>query len=53
MLRQAGGHFRSEEDESLTVVVNACQLDHAVVVVEQLRGQLSAADEDYDQVFVP
>lgn len=53
MGRQSRGKVGSEENESFSIVVDACQFDHAVVVVEQLRRQFGAADENYYQVLVP
>lgn len=50
---QAGGHVGREEDESFAVVVDACEFDHTVVVVEQFWGQFATADEDNDQVLIP
>ena len=49
---QSGGEVGGEEDQSITVIVDSCELNHAVVIVEQLGRQLAAADEDYYQVLV-
>lgn len=40
------------EDESFSVICDACQFYHSVVVVQQLRRQFSAANKDNDQIFV-
>lgn len=53
MGRQSRGKVGSEENKSFSIIVDSCQFDHAVVVVEQLRRQFSAADENYNEVLIP
>ena len=53
MGRQSRGKVGSEENKPFSIIVDSSQFDHAVVVVEQLRRKLGAADENYYEVLVP
>lgn len=52
MFGEAISKVRGQEDESLSIVVYPCQLEHAVVVGQQFSREVDGADEYDDEVRV-